>query len=253
MKDGAGTMVLSGNSTYAGATLVDAGTLLVNGSIAPSSGVTVALGATLGGTGVVPAVSGPGNVSPGTSAGILTAPAVAASDGMDFHFEFTQQDPQYGNPAASRNDVLRLTDRADPLIGPALAARHEINVYLDRDALAMGEVFHGGFYTDRRSDFLGEIADATLNYFVRSDGLGPATFEGASYYPLGAYGVDWYFHLATVPQTADFGQGPVDGYVMELTAAVPEPVTLALLALSAVGLGGYLRSSRAKSRGRRRA
>lgn len=50
---GTGTLVLKGVNTYTGATAVNAGTLLVNGSLASGSAVTVDTGGTLGGTGTV--------------------------------------------------------------------------------------------------------------------------------------------------------------------------------------------------------
>lgn len=53
-KVGTGTLTLSGTNTYTGLTFVNAGTLLVTGSIASSTGVSVDSGATLGGTGTVP-------------------------------------------------------------------------------------------------------------------------------------------------------------------------------------------------------
>ena len=52
-KTGAGTQVLSGVNTYTGATNVNAGKLLINGSTSTSSAVTVANGATLGGSGAI--------------------------------------------------------------------------------------------------------------------------------------------------------------------------------------------------------
>lgn len=74
-KAGAGTLVLSAPNTYQGATLVSAGTLLVNGSLNAGGGtVTVAAGAALGGTGTINRtvdVQG-GSVAPGASAGTLT-------------------------------------------------------------------------------------------------------------------------------------------------------------------------------------
>lgn len=72
-KTGTGRLILSGTSSYTGATVVDAGTLLVNGSIAASSGVTVAAGATLGGSGSLPStVINGGTLSPGNSPGTMT-------------------------------------------------------------------------------------------------------------------------------------------------------------------------------------
>ncbi|MEI6607171.1 MAG: autotransporter-associated beta strand repeat-containing protein, partial [Verrucomicrobiota bacterium] len=52
-KAGAGTLTLSGVNSYTGATTVNAGVLLVNGSVASGSAVTVGSGAILGGTGTL--------------------------------------------------------------------------------------------------------------------------------------------------------------------------------------------------------
>jgi len=74
---GPGTLTLTGNNTYTGATEVTGGALIVNGTIGSTSSTTVSSGAFLGGTGsivnVVQILSG-GTVSPGTAAGrgILT-------------------------------------------------------------------------------------------------------------------------------------------------------------------------------------
>ena len=102
-KTGAGTMVLSGNNTYNGATTVSAGTLLINGTHTGGGLITVSASATLGGNGsigVVDVAAG-GILSPGNSAGNLTvsdltlnpasvlefelgAPTLAQSAGSDF-------------------------------------------------------------------------------------------------------------------------------------------------------------------------
>ncbi|HEV7881147.1 autotransporter outer membrane beta-barrel domain-containing protein [Bradyrhizobium sp.] len=72
-KAGDGTQILSGISTYTGATNVNAGTLSVNGSIASSPLTTVNAGATLGGNGTVgnTTING-GTLAPGNSIGTLT-------------------------------------------------------------------------------------------------------------------------------------------------------------------------------------
>jgi T5SS/PEP-CTERM-associated repeat protein/autotransporter-associated beta strand protein len=69
---GAGTLKLTGNNTYTGATAINGGTVLVNGSI--TSATSVNGGGTLAGSGAVGTVTvlGGGTVSPGSSAGRLT-------------------------------------------------------------------------------------------------------------------------------------------------------------------------------------
>ena len=75
-KSGTGTMALSTTNTYAGGTTVSAGTLLDTAVAGTGAGnVTVAAGATLGGTGTIPgSVTLQNNaiVAPGTSIGTLT-------------------------------------------------------------------------------------------------------------------------------------------------------------------------------------
>jgi outer membrane autotransporter protein len=53
-KIGSGSLDLTATNTYTGPTIISAGALVVDGSIASSSSLTIAAGATLGGSGVVP-------------------------------------------------------------------------------------------------------------------------------------------------------------------------------------------------------
>ncbi|KAA0010824.1 autotransporter outer membrane beta-barrel domain-containing protein [Billgrantia pellis] len=91
VQDGSGTTILSGDNTYSGATNINQGTLLVNGDQSAATGtVTVASGATLGGSGelggTVTALNG-GRISPGNSAGTLTMGNLALSSGSFLDFE----------------------------------------------------------------------------------------------------------------------------------------------------------------------
>ncbi|MFJ3044351.1 autotransporter domain-containing protein [Herbaspirillum chlorophenolicum] len=72
IKRGDGTLVLTGNNTYSGATTVNGGTLIVNGSL--TSNVTVHNTATLGGSGTLKnlRIGNGGTLSPGNSIGALT-------------------------------------------------------------------------------------------------------------------------------------------------------------------------------------
>lgn len=69
-KVGAGAQILAGTNTYTGATVVNAGALVVNGSLA--STVTVATGARLGGSGTVAGLVVNGTLAPGNSIGTMT-------------------------------------------------------------------------------------------------------------------------------------------------------------------------------------
>lgn len=78
IKSTAGTVTLSGNSSYSGGTDVSAGTLLVNGAL--GGAVNVNNGATLGGSGTVTGlvtVFVGGTLSPGNSPGELTVGSLA--------------------------------------------------------------------------------------------------------------------------------------------------------------------------------
>lgn len=94
VKNGSGTFVLNGANTYTGATKVNSGTLLISDGVTSgsltSSQVTVAAGATLGGsgsvTGTIQVLSG-GRLAPGNSPGILSAGALNLASGSTLVME----------------------------------------------------------------------------------------------------------------------------------------------------------------------
>ena len=89
--------ILSGNNTYTGATVVDAGARLsVNGSIASSANLTVNAGAIVGGNGSLPATTlqSGGLLAPGNSIGLLTAASLNFGSGgiLDAEIQGPQND-----------------------------------------------------------------------------------------------------------------------------------------------------------------
>jgi autotransporter-associated beta strand protein len=233
-------MILAGTSSYTGATTVSAGRLAVNGSIAASSGVSVAAGATLGGTGTVAAITGAGLVAPGNSPGILTSPSADLAGGLHFAFEFTQAGAAtWDSAAASGNDVLRLTDLATPLVGLA-TGDNVFNIYFAE----ANQTYLGGLFTDLNSSFESLIAAATFNYFVRDAG-GAITYEGFTYSAFSAGDVT----RSTVQVAeADFDGGTIfGGYTMQFVV-VPEPSAWLLAALGLVAAGQAARRRRGLSR-----
>ncbi|MGD9947228.1 MAG: autotransporter domain-containing protein [Desulfobulbus sp.] len=83
VKLGAGTLTLTGADTYTGTTSINAGTLVVNGSLV--SPVTVAIGGTLRGTGSLSdALTVNGTLSPGDSVGTLTVASMTMNAGSTF-------------------------------------------------------------------------------------------------------------------------------------------------------------------------
>ncbi len=93
-KIGAGTLTLSGNNTYSGATAINAGTLRVANSVGSAFGtsaVTVAAGATLAGAG---SFTGPltlsGLVSPGASPGTLATGSQTWNGGAAYVWEINR-------------------------------------------------------------------------------------------------------------------------------------------------------------------
>ena len=109
-KTGAGTLALTGTGSYAGATSVGAGTLLVNGDYAGATGATsVASGASLGGTGTIGGnvtLADGATLTPGAGgAGTLTVVGdLSLAAGTTLAYEFGQA----GIVGGSLNDLVNV-------------------------------------------------------------------------------------------------------------------------------------------------
>lgn len=206
----------------AGLTLGATQTLINNGTVTGN----LVVNGTAGGSGVISGtLAGTGSINPGNSPGILAAAAINSPD-LDFNFEFTAAgSPDYGNAAASRNDVLRLT-AATPFAS-ALGAGNAVNIYLNVTALSNGDTFRGGFFTDTAGDFTGSIFAATFACYL-ADAGGAVTYNGVSYSLYTGLPVT----VSTLAALAAFAGGDINGQVAQFTfgSAIPEPSAVAALA-----------------------
>jgi fibronectin-binding autotransporter adhesin len=238
VKAGAGRLTLAGSNSYTGTTLVTAGTLVLDGAVAGD--VTVAAGGMIGGRGTIEGtLTAAGVVETGNSIGILTAASFNPAAGGGAVFEFTAATPNYTSAAASDNDLLRLTSPTAPFVS-ILGPTNSVDIFLDVSAVAIGDSFQGGFFTDATGNFLPSIAGADYRFFVKGDGGGhAATRGGVNYYALDASYLPGFTGVAVstarVP-TANFASGAVFNGVVSQFAIVPEPSTGGLVVIGGLGL-----------------
>ncbi len=201
LKTGAGKLILSGTNTYAGDTVVSAGTLLINGNQTAATGMTtVNSGAFLGGNGTIGGavtISAGGTLSPGNSPGLLTI----------------------NGPLTLAGDV------AMEIIG---TTRGDVLGY---DAVNIGSsqlLTYGGTLT---LTMTGAIANGTYDLFSFTSGFKTGNFSSIAFaggYYTGTFnrvGDVWTMSVASHGQTFTFDQASGD-------LVVPEPSTWALLAFS---------------------
>jgi fibronectin-binding autotransporter adhesin len=206
VKNGPGALSLTGNNTYTGTTVVNAGTLLVNNTSGNATQtVTVNSGAVLGGSGSVGGnlVANTGAiVSPGNSTGILTVNGAATlASGSTLSIEIN------GNTAGTLYDQLNVAGAID-VTGATLEIRP--------------------FQNPEITDF----------YFIaRSTGV-TGTFAGL---PQGAtYSIPGF--SATISYVGNAGLGTeTGGNDIVLFAPTPEPGTVLFASVFTIGAIGYIR------------
>ncbi|MBO9517395.1 MAG: autotransporter-associated beta strand repeat-containing protein [Porphyrobacter sp.] len=147
-KDDLGTLILTGANSYAGATLVSGGTLLVDGDQSAATGTTsVVAGATLGGSGIIGGsveIGDGATLAPGNSPGTLTiAGGLTLSSGSLLSYEFGEA----GVVGGALNDLT--------VVGGDLVLDGTLNV-----AVSAGGTFATGLY--RVFDYAGTLTDNGL-------------------------------------------------------------------------------------------
>lgn len=212
-KLGAGTLVLGGDNLYNGPTAVNAGTLLVTGSLAAGA-VTVNSGAKLGGTGTIngeTTITSGGTLTPGDGPGRLTfASNVTLADGSISNFQIN------GTGRGTTFDAVDLSTGW-------LALGGTLN-------LDFGSLIAGGH---------------TLDLFNLSEQGAGGSFS--SVVASGSYSgvftnTDGMWTLVSGLQTLTFDQTTGDLFT---GTPVPEPSTYAaLLGAAALGLAAWRRRTR---------
>ena len=87
-KLGPSNLTLTANCTYTGPTTISEGKLSINGTTA-SSGITLASGTAIGGTGTIPAMTIPNGatIAPGSSIGTLSSSSITMETGSEYDWE----------------------------------------------------------------------------------------------------------------------------------------------------------------------
>jgi fibronectin-binding autotransporter adhesin len=229
-KQGATTLTLSGVNTYSGATEVEQGKLVVNGS-ANNSAVTVDSGATIGGGGSVLSLTLNGMLAPGNSAGTSTALSGATwNQGGSYDWEIFD----LAGPSGTGWDLLSVTSGTLDLNGITGAGGFTINlITLQGNNTTQGALTGFNASTSYPTGWM--IASApTITGFVASEfNLNKSLFVGGS----GTFAIE--------QRAITGGQGLFITYNGGGSEPIPEPGTWAAAALLA-GAAGYVRWRRRK-------
>jgi autotransporter-associated beta strand protein len=208
--EGPGTLTLAGANTYTGSTTVNAGTLIVDGSLSGTSSILLASGARLGGDGTIAgtmtvengAILTPGN-SPGTTT--YTSDQIWGEGGI---YEWEIQDWTGSAGAIDGWDLISITDtESDPNLTITATAENPFIIEITEFSL---------------TNFAVSTLEQTFEILSADGGI--SGFDAS------------YFTLDTTAWTQGGTWGIIqDGNSLKLTY-IPEPASLVLLGLGAVAL-----------------
>jgi autotransporter-associated beta strand protein len=217
-KLGAGSLTLSAANTYTGGTIINGGTLLVNGGVSGTSSgtgtgiVTVNSGGTLGGSGAISGavtVNSGGHLAPGNSPGILHSGALTLSSGSFYNVDLNGSVVGTGYDQVIASSLTIAGANLAFLVGGTLNIGDHLFIALNSGSNAVTGTFAG----------LGEGASVTS-------------------------GLDAF----TISYAANGDGGILANDIMLTVTAVPEPSTWLACCLSAIMLSVQIVRARAFSR-----
>ncbi len=195
-KLGNGILTIGGTATYAGVTSVEAGSLVVNGSLSGDT-TTIKNGAALGGAGTVTnvIVANGGSLAPGNGIGTLTTGPLSFQNGSVFRLEMgaTTSDQVAITGAGSLEGIIALgiTLLADPQDGitfTILNGTAPLNGYASGarfgyfgNPLAQGDIFtvtNGGFTQVFEIDYTADGGRDVTLFAVPEPGTAMLMFAG---------------------------------------------------------------------------
>ncbi|QOV88429.1 beta strand repeat-containing protein [Humisphaera borealis] len=226
-KSTGGVLTITGANTYGGPTSVTAGTLLANnstGSATGSGAVSVSGGGTIGGSGSIAGnltIAGLGTLSPGNSVGTITT-----SGGQEWQGGGTYR-WEIADPSLAPGTGWDLAELgAGTLkISATPASKFKIDIVQQGSAAPAGAVDPDAWFTIAHAGALTDAAGAPLDLLTVSN-----LFDLPS-----NVGEAWEVRVQ------DVGGG--GGYNIQLSA-VPEPASLAGIAVAATGLLSRRRRAR---------
>jgi len=236
-KTNAGTWVLGGSNSYRGATTVAQGRLIINGNQSAATGaVTVAAGATLGGSGTIGGATTINGIhSPGTSPGIQTF-----TNGLTYNTNASVVWELIANGVGTRGvdyDGVNVTGGTLNFAGPT-TLNLTFNL-TNSSAVDWSNAFWAGNYTNTSGWLVYNAASAISGF----DNLALS----ASTNWIDSLGQS----LTSVRANASFSvYHDTSNNDIYLNYAVPEPSTYALLVLAAAGLAAHVVRRRAGRTGR---
>ena len=231
-KVGSGTLTLLANNTYTGSTTVEAGKLVVNGSI--SSATIVRSGASLGGSGTIASatIQSGGTIDPGNSPGALTLTnGLTWSGGGNYNWQIFGVSCAAG--ATNTWDLIAVTGGMWDINGLSSTNKFNINLWslsgLPETSGALAGFDTTQNYSWKILDSVGITGSFNTNLFnINTSAVnGTGGFVGAT----GLFALELNSNDLFLTYTGTGG------------AAVPEPGTWAAAALLALG-AGYVRWKR---------